>query len=48
MAFDDYTWSLGGSPLLDPKPAIDAFLTIYADKYNLLAMNTQVWVVKKA
>lgn len=48
MAFDDYTWTMGGSPLLDPKPAIDAFLEIYADRYNLLAMNTQVWVVKKA
>ena len=46
MAFDDYTWTMGGHPLLDPKPAIDAFLEIYADKYKLLAMNSQVWVVK--
>lgn len=46
MAFDDYTWTMGGHPLLDPKPAIDAFLEIYADKYDLLAMNNQVWVVK--
>jgi predicted O-methyltransferase YrrM len=48
MAFDDYTWTMNGSPLLDPKPAIDAFLHIYGDKYDLLAMNTQVWVAKKA
>lgn len=48
MAFDDYTWSQGGSPLLDPKPAIDAFLHIYGDKYELQGMNAQVWVKKVA
>ena len=48
MAFDDYTWSMGGHPLLDPKPAIDAFLTVYGDKYELTGINNQVWVKKVA
>jgi predicted O-methyltransferase YrrM len=48
MAFDDYTWSMEGHPLLDPKPAIDAFLAVYDNKYQLMGQNNQVWVTKVA
>jgi len=47
MAFDDYTWSLGLDPLLDPKPAIDAFMTVYGLHYAMMAVNNQVWLRKK-
>ena len=39
MIFDDYEWK-------DPKRAIDAFLSIYADKINILFISTQVYIEK--
>ena len=39
MIFDDYEWK-------DPKRAIDAFLSIYADKINVLFISTQVYIEK--
>ena len=39
MIFDDYEWD-------DPKRAIDAFLSIYADKINVLFISTQVYIEK--
>jgi len=48
IGFDDYLWSMGGIRQLDPKPAIDAFLDVYGDKYELQGMNNQVWVKKVA
>jgi predicted O-methyltransferase YrrM len=46
MIFDDYMWSCHKTPIDDPKPAIDAFLLIYADKINVLLKNSQVIIEK--
>ena len=46
MIFDDYEWSCNKTPIDDPKPAIDAFLLIYADKINVLFKNNQVIIEK--
>jgi predicted O-methyltransferase YrrM len=46
MIFDDYMWSCHKTPIDDPKPAIDAFLLIYADKINVLFINSQVVIEK--
>ena len=46
MIFDDYMWSCHKTPIDDPKPAIDSFLLIYADKINVLFINTQVIIQK--
>ena len=47
LAFDDYLWSnpkfsQGGTP----KPAIDAFLDLYAKRIAILHKDWQVWVQK--
>ena len=46
MIVDDYEWSCNKTPIDDPKPAIDAFLLIYADKINVLFKNNQVIIEK--
>lgn len=46
MIFDDYEWSCNKTPIDDPKPAIDAFLLIYADKIKVLFKNNQVIIEK--
>ena len=46
MAFDDYRWCCGGSPLREPKAAVDAFLSVFADHITLLEMGDQVWIEK--
>jgi predicted O-methyltransferase YrrM len=46
MIFDDYKWESHKTPIDDPKPAIDAFLLIYANKINVLFINTQVVIEK--
>jgi cephalosporin hydroxylase len=48
MAFDDYllddpAWTQDGRP----KEAIDAFLTVYAGKIDVLERNSQVWIRKR-
>ena len=46
MIFDDYLW-FGREKYIDnPKPAIDAFLDIYADKIVVLYKGYQV-IIKK-
>lgn len=42
IAFDDYLWSDGARDV--PRPAIDAFLRCYEDRYEVLEFGWQVWV----
>lgn len=47
LAFDDYKWD--DSRLREhgrPKPAIDAFVSLYAPKFALLYKGSQVWLRK--
>jgi hypothetical protein len=45
LAFDDYLWYDGQKhPLLTPKIAIDEFLNIFGNNFNLLSINSQVWL----
>jgi hypothetical protein len=49
LLFDDYLWAeLGEDPLLRPRPAIDAFLSLVEGKYELLFAHEQVAVRKRA
>lgn len=47
LAFDDYLW---GSPdyANAPRPAIDAFHAAHRDQYDVLAINAQVWLRRRA
>jgi predicted O-methyltransferase YrrM len=46
MIFDDYQWFQMKKYIDNPKPAIDAFLEIYADKINILYKDHQVIIEK--
>ena len=47
IAFDDYLWNdTQYSDGSTPKPAIDAFLTIYQRRLEVLEMGYQVWIRK--
>ncbi len=46
MIFDDYEWLVMNNYIDNPKPAIDAFLEIYANKITLLYKDYQV-IIKK-
>ena len=49
LAFDDYTWDSGHGRLHNPAPAIDAFLSVYADLIEPVLLRgdcPQVWVRK--
>jgi predicted O-methyltransferase YrrM len=46
MIFDDYLWFQMKKHIDNPKPAIDAFLEIYADKITILYKGYQVIVEK--
>lgn len=46
LAFDDYQWSAGLGITKEPKPAIDAFYTIYSDRIKVLVNGYQFWVRK--
>lgn len=46
LLFDDYTWGAGNEEHMRPRPAIDAFLTSYKDRYELLEKGNQVAVKK--
>lgn len=46
MAFDDYTWGDHLPAYLTPKLGINLFLHRHQGKYELLVMNTQVWIRK--
>lgn len=41
LGFDDYGWGEGQAPHARPKPAIDAFESVYGDKLQLLFSNWQ-------
>ncbi len=48
MIFDDYLWpGKAKVPYLPPKPAVDSFLYLFRDQYELLQQNWQVIVRKK-
>jgi predicted O-methyltransferase YrrM len=48
MAFDDYTWHHeSGEPRLEPRAGIDLFLHRHKQEYEVLTVNTQVWIKKK-
>jgi len=48
MIFDDYEWGeIGMTGLNTPKPAIDAFLTIYKEKIEIMYIGIQVIIRKK-
>lgn len=46
LAFDDYQWSAGLGPLTEPRPAIDAFWSVYQDKLETLLVGYQCWFRK--
>lgn len=46
MIFDDYLWTCCKKEIDDPKPAIDAFMHLYADKIKVLFINQQVIIRK--
>jgi predicted O-methyltransferase YrrM len=46
LAFDDYQWSAGLGTIKEPKMAIDAFSTIYADKIEETLNGYQRWFRK--
>lgn len=46
LTFDDYEWQEASDPLLLPRIAIDAFLSIYEGRYNLICKSYQVTVEK--
>jgi predicted O-methyltransferase YrrM len=46
LIWDDYLWKAEGTedPLMSPRPAIDAFLTVFAGDYELLVSGWQIIV----
>lgn len=48
IAFDDFKWKDRTSPHGTPKPAINAFLSIYKRKITVLMKDYQVWIRKDA
>jgi predicted O-methyltransferase YrrM len=47
LAFDDYMWRSGKGPAHDPYPAINAIMLCFADEFDVLDVNLQVWLKKK-
>lgn len=47
MIFDDYEWAEYDEPVLTPKPGIDAFLSGFKGKFDLLSCGYQVIIRKK-
>ena len=47
LGFDDYQWGLESRPYARPKPAIDAFESVYGDGLELLFSNWQRFYRKK-
>lgn len=48
LAFDDYLWSAGLGATKEPRLAIDAFSSIYADKVTTIVDGYQKWFRKVA
>ena len=46
LAFDDYQWSAGLGALKEPKPAVDAFWSVYQDRLETLFVGYQCWFRK--
>jgi len=46
MVFDDYLWGIPRDVLHRPKPAIDAFTTIFAEEAGIISIGYQVAVKK--
>ena len=46
LAFDDYKWSAGLGALKEPRPAVDAFWSVYQDKLEVLFVGYQCWFRK--
>jgi hypothetical protein len=46
LAFDDYLWRSQLGYLRDPAQAIDSYLYLYADRFEILTKSTQVWLKK--
>jgi hypothetical protein len=46
LAFDDYQWSAGLGELKEPRPAVDAFWSVYKDKLEVLFVGYQCWFRK--
>jgi hypothetical protein len=46
LAFDDYQWDAGKGPAYRPRPAIDAILLCYSNRFTVLEIDRQVWLVK--
>lgn len=44
IAFDDYTWGENLHIWERPKPAIDAIMSCYADKFEIMDVGSQVWL----
>lgn len=44
LAFDDYQWNGKGDQLDHPQIAIDAFLTVFADQFEILEKNYQLFL----
>jgi predicted O-methyltransferase YrrM len=47
MVFDDYLWGVPRDVLHRPKPAIDAFTTIFAEEAEIISNGYQVAVKKR-
>ena len=47
MIFDDYLWKKKDSPTRPLKIVIDGFITIYAEKIDLLHKDYQVAIKRK-
>jgi len=46
LVFDDYTWihPTNRTPYVEPKFAIDAFMKVYGNKYEIVVINAQAWL----
>jgi predicted O-methyltransferase YrrM len=44
LAFDDYLWQSGKTDEHNPQLAIDAFRSIYRDRFDLIDIGQQVWL----
>lgn len=47
LAFDDYMWRSGRGPTYDPYPAIEAIVTAFIDKFDVIESGLQIWLKKK-
>jgi predicted O-methyltransferase YrrM len=48
LAFDDYGWNEGSPLHLRPKPAIEAIVNCFRDRWDVLELGYQVWLKRIA